>query len=145
MSVPTPSERPSYDTGEVVPGGPRLRSGQTVAYAVATVLGGLGALVVAAVELTSGDAGTLDVVLWSALAVLLFSAAAGRWWFGGHTLKRSRLVAADLGPAQVADAERASAGEIDTVRRLRVAHPGLGLRDAYELVKRHGADGRRPR
>ncbi|MBB1056747.1 hypothetical protein G6020_04930 [Dietzia sp. B19] len=37
---------------------------------------------------------------------------------------------------------QASSGEVDAVRRLRVAHPGLGLRDSVDLVRRHGGDGR---
>lgn len=114
------------------------RSLQARAYVAATVLGGLGALLVGLMQLASPEVRILEVLVWGALAVVLFGAAAHRWWFGGRAEERSRLVAANLGPAQVADAERASAGEIDTVRRLRVAHPGLGLRDAYELTKRHG-------
>ncbi|WP_354055152.1 hypothetical protein [Dietzia sp. 2505] len=122
--------------------GPDPRGLQTVAYVVATVLGGIGALVVATVELLSPEAGTFDVLLWSALAVLLLAAAARRWWFGASGEDRSRRVASELGAAEVAEAVQASSGEVDAVRRLRVAHPGLGLRDAVELVRRHGGDDR---
>ncbi|WP_216695024.1 hypothetical protein [Dietzia psychralcaliphila] len=141
MTSRTPSDHPVADSGSGADGsGPRGL--QTVAYVAATVLGGIGALVVAAVELTSPEAGTLDVLLWSALAVLLFAAAARRWWFGASGEDRSRRIAAELGATEVAEAVQASSGEVDAVRRLRVAHPGLGLRDAYELVQRHRGDRR---
>ncbi|MBB1037583.1 hypothetical protein G6025_06235, partial [Dietzia natronolimnaea] len=41
--------------------GPAPRGAQTVAYVAATALGGIGALVVATVELSSPEAGTFDV------------------------------------------------------------------------------------
>lgn len=88
MTSRTPSDHAPNDSGSGADG-PGPRGLQTVAYVVATVLGGIGALVVAAVELTSPEAGTLDVLLWSALAVLLFAAAARRWWFGTASEDRS--------------------------------------------------------
>lgn len=142
MTSRTPSERPPRTDPGSGADGHRPRSLQTVAYVAATVLGGIGALVVAVVELVSPDVGVLDVLVWGALAILLVSAAAHRWWFGGRAEERSRLVAGNLGLAQVEDAERSSSGEIDAIRRLRVAHPGLGLRDAYELAKRYGTENR---
>ncbi|MBB1043269.1 hypothetical protein, partial [Dietzia sp. DQ11-44] len=48
----------------------------------------------------------------------------------------------ELGAGEVAEAVQASSGEVDAVRRLRVAHSGLGLRDSVDLVRRHGGDGR---
>ncbi|MBB1031704.1 hypothetical protein G6027_12560, partial [Dietzia sp. SLG310A2-38A2] len=75
MTSRTPSDHPATDSGSGADG-PAPRGPQTVAYVAATVLGGIGALVVATVELTSPEAGTLDVLLWSALAVLLLAAAA---------------------------------------------------------------------
>lgn len=142
MTSRTPSDRPSRTDPGSVADGHRPRGLQTVAYVAATALGGIGALVVAVVELVSPDFGVLDVLVWGALAILLVSAAAHRWWFGGRAEERSRLVAGNLGLAQVRDAQRDSSGEIDAIRRLRVAHPGLGLRDAYELAKRHGSENR---
>jgi len=52
----------------------RSRSRTAVAYVAATVLGGLGALVVVATQVLSGRAAMLDVLLWLALAVMLFGA-----------------------------------------------------------------------
>ncbi|MFN3339167.1 MAG: hypothetical protein ACK40Z_05665 [Dietzia sp.] len=88
MTSRTPSDHAPNDSGSGADG-PGPHGIQTVAYVVATVLGGIGALVVATVELTSPEAGTLDVLLWSALAVLLFAAAARRWWFGASGEDRS--------------------------------------------------------
>lgn len=115
----------------------RSRTGVTVAYVIATGAGGLGALVVAAVQLLSGRAELLDVLLWAAMAVLLLGAAAHHWWLGGRNEERSLRIAAAIRPEQIAAAVRGSSGEIDAVRRLRVAHPGLGLRDAYDLYRGH--------
>lgn len=145
MTSRTPSDHSVNDSGSdglhgadgAAPRGP-----QTVAYVAATALGGIGALVMATVELASPEAGTFDVLLWSALAVLLFAAAARRWWFGASGEERSRRIASELGAGEVAEAVQASSGEVDAVRRLRVAHPGLGLRDSVDLVRRHGGDGR---
>jgi hypothetical protein len=114
----------------------RSRSRAAVAYVAATVLGGLGALV----QVLSGRAALLDVLLWLAMAVMLFGAAAHRWWLGGRNEERSRRIAASIRPEQIAAAMRGSSGEIDAVRRLRVAHPGLGLRDAYELYQHHSRE-----
>lgn len=147
-SSPHPSDLPGADGGDGGDGGGdgrparRSRSGQAVAYVAATALGGLGALVVMAMELVSGDGAVLDVLLWAALAVFLFGAAAHRWWLGGRNEERSRRIAAAIRPHQLASAVDGSAGEVDAVRRLRVSHPGLGLRDAVELVRGHG--GSRP-
>lgn len=118
----------------------RSRGRKAVAYVAATVLGGLGALVVAATQMLSGRVAVLDVLLWSALAVMLFGAAARRWWLGGRNEERSRRIAASIRPEQVAAAMRGSSGEIDAVRRLRVAHPGLGMRDAHELYQHHSRE-----
>lgn len=69
----------------------RPRSLLTIAYTAATLFGGLGALVVLVVTLTSaGDAGALDVLLWGALAVLLLAAAAHQWWFAPRESALSR-------------------------------------------------------
>ncbi|WP_440220676.1 hypothetical protein [Dietzia sp. MNB45] len=118
----------------------RSRGRTAVAYVAATVLGGLGALVVVVVQVLSGRAAMLDVLLWLAMAVMLFGAAAHRWWLGGRNEERSRRIAASIRPEQIAAAMRGSSGEIDAVRRLRVAHPGLGLRDAYELYQHHSRE-----
>ena len=146
MTSRTPSDHPVNDTGSAGRYGAdeaAQRGPQTVAYVAATALGGVGALVVATVELTSPEAGTLDFLLWSALAVLLLAAAARRWWFGASGEDRSRRIASELGAGEVAEAVRGSSGEVDAVRRLRVAHPGLGLRDAVELVRRQQGSGGR--
>lgn len=118
---------------------PRQRSLSVVAYVAATALGGIGALIVVAVTVVSAaDATALDVLLWSALAVLLFGAAAHGWFFNGRNEARSGRIVALLGPDEIAEAVSPATGEIDAVRRLRVAHRGLSLRDAHELVRRHG-------
>ena len=93
MTSRTPSDHPVSDSGSAGrhgADGTAPRGPQTVAYVAATAIGGIGALVVATVELTSPGAGTLDVLLWSALAVLLLAAAARRWWFGTSDWDRSR-------------------------------------------------------
>ena len=46
-------------------------------------------------------------------------------------------IAAAIRPEQVAAAIRGSSGETDAVRRLRVSHPGLGLRHAYDLYQHY--------
>lgn len=108
---------------------------QSLAYMAATVLGGIGALAVLVVALVSGDAGTREVLTWTALTVLLFGAAAYHWWYGRHVEERSRRIASDLGSADVDEVVEASSGEVDAVRRLRRAHPRLSLRDANDLVR----------
>lgn len=115
----------------------RPRGGAMVAYVIATAAGGAGALVIVAAQLLSGSPSVMDVLLWAAVAVLLLGAAAHRWWLGGRNEERSLRIAAAIRPEQIAAAVRGSSGEIDAVRRLRVAHPGLGLRDAYDLYRGH--------
>ncbi|WP_194861981.1 hypothetical protein [Dietzia sp. SYD-A1] len=98
MSSRVPSDHPRSDStvddsGSAAGSGahrPGPRGPQTLAYVSATTLGGIGALVVATVELVSPEAGTFDVLLWSALAMLLLAAAARRWWFGGSGEESSR-------------------------------------------------------
>lgn len=131
--------RPGASGTGSAPGGP-ARTLRTRVSAAVMVLAGVVALVAATGELTSGDPGVLDVLLWSALAVLMFGAAAHQWFFEGQNDERSRRIAAVLGPEDVAEVMEFANGEIDAVRRLRVAHPGLSLRDAYDLVKHHGDD-----
>lgn len=145
MTSRTPSDHSVNDSGSAGlhgADGAAPRGPQTVAYVAATTLGGVGAFVVATVEMVSPEAGTFDVLLWSALAVLLLAAAARRWWFGASGEDRSRRIASELGAGEVVEAVQASSGEVDAVRRLRAAYPGLGLRDAYQLVQRYGSDGR---
>lgn len=60
------------------------RSTLTIAYVAATVLGGVGALVMVVMEATAPDASRLDLLVWSALALLLFVSAGYRWWRGGQ-------------------------------------------------------------
>lgn len=126
----------AFPSGSRPPG--TARSTLTIAYVAATVLGGVGALVMVVMEATAPDASRLDLLVWSALALLLFVSAGYRWWRGGHGEERSRRVVATLGPEQVVAAVEGSDGEVDAVRRLRRAHPGLTLRDAVELVRRDG-------
>ncbi|KAA0918214.1 hypothetical protein [Dietzia sp. ANT_WB102] len=140
MTAPRSSDSTSEVARGAIEAVTRSRGRATVAYVAATVLGGLGALVIVAVQLLSGRAAVLDVLVWSALAVMLLGAAAHRWWLGGRNEERSRRIAETIRSEQVATAVRGSSGDIDAVRRLRVAHPGLGLRDAYELYQRHACD-----
>lgn len=140
MTAPRPSDRIAEGAGDAVDRVARSRGRTTVAYVAATGLGGVGALVVLAATVASGGATAVDVLLWTALAVLLLGAAAHNWWLGGRNEERSRRIAAAIRPGQITSAVRGASGEIDAVRRLRVAHPGLGLRDAYELYQRHARD-----
>lgn len=128
------------DAGGVRAGGVRSRSLLTVAYTAATVVGGISALVVLASTVTSSDASVLDVLLWGALAVLLFAAGAREWWFRGFEIDRSRRAAAQIPPSEVAMTARESSGEIETIRRLRQAYPDLSLRDAVNLVRGQKTD-----
>lgn len=124
--------------GPVRSGSTRSRSMMAVAYTLATVLGGIGALVVLVSTLTSSaDASMLDVALWGALAVLLFGSAANEWWLRDRAEERSQRIVEGVEPEEIAGIAEVSSGEIDTIRRLRVAHPGLGLMDARDLVKGH--------
>ena len=68
-------------------------------------------------------------------AVLLFAAAAREWWFKGVELDRSRSAAGQISASEISAAARESSGEVETVRRLRQAHPGLRLVDAVNLVR----------
>lgn len=141
MSPRTPSERLTSVHSERGAQDPRQRSLRVVAYVAATALGGISALVVLAGTLASADATAVDVLLWAALAVLLFGAAAHQWFFEGKRDERSSRIVGVLGPKDVEVAVDSSAGQVDAVRRLRVAHPGLSLRDAYELVKQYPTPG----
>lgn len=116
-------------------GGVRSRTVMSVAYTVTTLLGGIAALVVLAFTVTASDASVVDVLLWGALAVLLFAAAAREWWFKGVELDRSRSAAGQISASEISAAARESSGEVETVRRLRQAHPGLRLIDAVNLVR----------
>lgn len=113
----------------------RRRSLQTVVYTGVTLISGVGALVILGFVLAEGDSSVLDVLWWGALSVLLLGSAAHQWWFAGRPADRSRHIHDEITRAEVAAVARESNGEIDAVRRLRVAHPGLGLRDAYELMQ----------
>lgn len=115
--------------------GTRSRGLQTVAITAGTVIAGCGALVALGLEVLEGDSSVLDVLLWCALVVLLFGSAAHQWWFADRAADRSRDVTAGVTDADVDTLARESAGDVDLVRRLRVAFPGLNLRDAYELVQ----------
>lgn len=116
-------------------GGVRSRTVMSVAYTATTLLGGIAALVVLAFTVTASDASVVDVLLWGALAVLLFAAAAREWWFKGVELDRSRDAAGQISASEISAAARESSGEVETVRRLRQAHPGLRLVDAVNLVR----------
>lgn len=139
MTSSIPSESAASALSGAGAPGPRQRSLRVVAYVGATVLGGISALIVLVVTVASADDATaVDVLLWAALAVLLFGAAARQWFFDGKNDARSRRIVALLGPDDVAEAVEPATGEVDAIRRLRVAHRGLSLRDASALVKRHG-------
>jgi|SRR5690625_602683 len=137
MTSPRPWDQATDNARGAVETVMRSRSRAAVGFVAVTGLGGLGALVMAGEGLLRGRTGMLDVLLWSALAVLLLGAAAHRWWLGSRNEERSLRIAAGIRPEQIAAAVRGSSGELDAVRRLRVAHPGLGLRDAYDLYRHH--------
>lgn len=107
----------------------------TVAYTLATLLAGIGALVVLVTTVFSPDTSDVEVLLWGALAALLFVSAAREWWCRDRELERSQRTAHGIEPEEVQRIAEDSSGEVDTIRKLRVAHPGLRLQDAYELVK----------
>ncbi|WP_010539764.1 hypothetical protein [Dietzia alimentaria] len=115
--------------------GVRSRSMLAVVYTATTLLGGIGALVVLVVTATAPDASALDVLLWGALAVLLFAAAAREWWFKGIEINRSRRAAQRVSSSEIAATARESSSEVETVRKLRRAHPDLRLVDAVNLVR----------
>ena len=127
---PRPGPRPGRSRS-------RGRGRGEVIFSAAIAVAGIGALALGVAALFAPESGVSEILRWTALAVLLLGAAAHRWWFAGRAEERSRRIAAELGPADVAEAERESSGEIQTIRRMRVAHPGLGLRDARDLVVRH--------
>lgn len=120
----------------------RSRSTITVAYTLATVIGGISALFVLATTLAEPDSSVIEVLLWGALALLLFGSAVREWWFREREVERSRRIVARIEHEEIEETARASSSEVDTIRRLRVAHPGLRLEDARNLVKDHprGAD-----
>ncbi|GAA3517137.1 hypothetical protein [Dietzia aurantiaca] len=138
-SAQSPDTAGQRHVGEVATetGARRRRSGQTIAYTVTTLAGGIGALVVLGGTVFSEDASVVDFLLWGALAALLFASAAHQWWFAGAAEDRSQRIVACTSSAEVEATAQQAVGEVDTVRRLRVAHPGLGLRDAYELMQAH--------
>ena len=117
--------------------GGRSRGVQTVAYTAVTVIAGVGALVFLGFEVVEGGTTVVDVLWWSALAVLLLGSAAHQWWFAGRAADRSQHIVEEFTDSQVDSIAANSDGDIDTVRRLREARPGLSLRDAYELMQAH--------
>lgn len=135
MTAREPSEHESAGVGAAGTGGTQSRSLLTVVYTVTTLLGGIAALVVLAFTVMAPEASVLDFLLWGALAVLLFAAAAREWWFKGIEAERSRQAVAQIPPSEIAKAARESSGEIETVRKLRQSHPGLRLVDAVHLVR----------
>lgn len=135
MTAREPSEHASAGHEAAETGGTQSRSLLTVVYTAATLLGGIAALVVLVFTVMAPDASVLDVLLWGALAVLLFAAAAREWWFKGIEAERSRQAVAQIPPSEIAKTARESSGEVETVRKLRQAHPGLRLVDAVNLVR----------
>lgn len=135
MTAPESPGNGSAGDGAAESGGVRSRSLLTVVYTATTLIGGIAALVVLAFTVTASDASVLDLLLWGALAVLLFAAAAREWWLKGMELDRSRRAVEQISPSEIAALARDSSGEVETVRRLRQAHPGLSLIDAVNLVR----------
>lgn len=117
--------------------GKRSRSFQTVAYTAVTAIGGVSALTILGFSVVQGDPTVVDVLLWGALAVLLLGSAVHQWWLSGRAADRSRHIHAEITAAEVDAFARESTGNVDLVRRLRVAYPGLSLRDGYELMQAH--------
>lgn len=117
--------------------GNRSRGVQTIAYTAVTAIGGVSALVFLGFSVVQGDPTVVDVLLWGALAVLLLGSAVHQWWFAGRAADRSRHIHAEITEAEVDAFARESTGNVDLVRRLRVAYPGLSLRDGYELMQAH--------
>lgn len=138
---PGPDDSTSRGSGAPATTGARttgVRSGWGLVYLAVTVIGGIDALILLVTALFSAETGALDAVRWALVAVLLLGAAAHHWWFAGRAEERSRRIAAGLGAADVAGARRSASGTVAAVRNLRAAHPGLGLRDARDLVVQHG-------
>ena len=117
--------------------GKRSRSFQTVAYTAVTAIGGVSALTILGFSVVQGDPTVVDVLLWGALAVLLLGSAVHQWWLSGRAADRSRHIHAEITAAEGDAFARESTGNLDLVRRLRVAYPGLSLRDGYELMQAH--------
>lgn len=135
MTASSPSERSTDVPDQATSGAGQSRSGGTIAYTVVALLGGVSALVALGGAVAEEESSVLDVVLWGALTVAMFGTAAHQWWFAGRAEDRSRRIADGISSAEVEATALDSDGEIDTIRRLRVAHPGLRLQDAYGLVK----------
>ena len=135
MITPESPRNPSAGVDIAESDGVRSRSLLAVVYTATTLLGGIGALVVLVVTATTPDASALDVLLWGALAVLLFAAAAREWWFKGIEINRSQRAAQRISPSEIAATARESSSEVETVRKLRRAHPDLRLVDAVNLVR----------
>ena len=133
----TPDSSRNASAGDEIAGTDDVRSRSLLAvvYTATTVLGGIGALVVLVVTATAPDASALDVLLWGALAVLLFAAAAREWWFKGIENNRSRRAAQQISPSEIVATARESSSEVATIRKLRRAHPDLRLVDAVTLVR----------
>lgn len=117
-------------------GGPS-RGFPTIAYTVVTAIGGVSALTFLGFSVAQGAPTVVDVLLWGALAVLLLGSAVHQWWFAGRAADRSRHIHAEITADEVDAFARESTGNVDLVRRLRVAYPGLSLRDGYELMQAH--------
>src|SRR5699024_2529682 len=77
-----------------------------VSFSAAVGVAGVGGRAWGVAALFAPASGGSEVLRWTALAVLLRGAAAHRWWFAGRAEERSRRIAAELGPADVAEAER---------------------------------------
>lgn len=117
--------------------GQRSRSRQTIAYTAITAIAGVSALVILGFLVVQGEPTVVDGLLWGALAVLLLGSAVHQWWFAGRAADRSQHIVEEFTDSQVDSIAANSDGDIDTVRRLREARPGLSLRDAYELMQAH--------
>ena len=129
-------DRASSTGGPSRNGGPS-RGFPTIAYTVVTAIGGVSALTFLGYSVAQGAPTVVDVLLWGALAVLLLGSAVHQWWFAGRAADRSRHIHAEITADEVDAFARESTGNVDLVRRLRVAYPGLSLRDGYELMQAH--------
>ncbi|HJC61188.1 MAG TPA: hypothetical protein H9755_12805 [Candidatus Dietzia intestinigallinarum] len=129
-------DRASSTGGPSRNGGPS-RGFPTIAYTVVTAIGGVSALTFLGFSVAQGAPTVVDVLLWGALAVLLLGSAVHQWWFAGRAADRSRHIHAEITADEVDAFARESTGNVDLVRRLRVAYPGLSLRDGYELMQAH--------
>ena len=129
-------DRASSTGGPSRNGGPS-RGFPTIAYTVVTAIGVVSALTFLGFSVAQGAPTVVDVLLWGALAVLLLGSAVHQWWFAGRAADRSRHIHAEITADEVDAFARESTGNVDLVRRLRVAYPGLSLRDGYELMQAH--------